>query len=166
MWWRPMAEYSMPLCCSRCLADQVDESWRLQAETRERCPEDAAATLVTTYWIDVPLCTKCYRDLTRLCWLFYLVGAMAGLVAAGLIWQFSDELIPAHMRDVPVGLGYVLLAAVGLIVTWGTGWALGHALVTCRLATYNPVAGQITFGCRAYQALFDEANRFMPKQRR
>jgi len=157
-----MTQYSMPLCCSRCLADDTPESWRLQAETREQDPDDRSVTLVTSYWIDVPLCQDCYRHLTRQCLLYWGVGAVVGLVTAGLVAQFGVPQLPAHMRDVPPALGYVLLAAVGLLVAWGTAWALGD-VQTRRLAAYNPVAGQIKFGSKEYQALFDEANLYMPK---
>ena len=159
-----MAEYSIPQCCSRCLADKVDESWRLQTQTRERCPEDAAATLVTSYWIDVPLCAKCYRDLTQQCWVLRGIGVLIGVVAAGLLVYFGPQLMTAQLRQVPPGRLGVCVAGIGMLVAWGAAEVLCE-LVSCGLATYQPTLGRIRFQNKGYQALFDEANRFMPKQR-
>jgi hypothetical protein len=61
-----------------------------------------------------------------------------------------------------LGVGVV---GIGMLVAWGAAHLMCE-LVSCGLATYQPTFGRIRFQNKAYQALFDEANRFMPKQRR
>ncbi|MCI0359802.1 MAG: hypothetical protein L0211_15100 [Planctomycetaceae bacterium] len=142
------------------MAKEPSESWMIQAETIEPHPDDATMTIETTYWTHVPLCEKCHGQLTRLGYLFWFVGIMGGAVAAGLVAHFAPQYIHRD-ANIPMALNILALVAVVGGVAWGIAWAC-KKFISCCLATYKPRQARITFGNKEYQALFDEANRYMP----
>jgi hypothetical protein len=157
----------LPECCARCLESETTKSWRISSQTRNQFKDDDSVTLVTTYWIDVPLCAACHRRLKTMSRLFWVAGLMAGLVTCGLLVEYvsaSVELNPwADAVSICVALGVVALV-VGIPAIC-VAWILHLVFVDGPLATYNPLTGRLSFGNKRYQQLYDQANQFLNTSR-
>lgn len=162
-----MIQSRLPECCARCLESETTKSWRISSQTRNHFKDDDRVTLVTTYWIDVPLCASCHRKLRTVSCLFWAVGLMAGLVACGLLVQYVSASGQLNLGDdafsICLSLG-VLLVVVG-IPACSIAWVLHLVFVDSPLATYNPLTGRLSFGNKRYQQLYDQANQFLNTRR-
>jgi hypothetical protein len=162
-----MVPSRLPECCARCLESETTKSWRISSQTRDQFQDDDSVVRVTTYWIDVPLCAACHRRLKTMCGLFWVAGAMAGIVACGLLVQFVSGPGPLNLGNDAMTIGMslgILLVAFGfpaLCVAWG----LHVFFVDTPLATYNPLTGRLSFGNKRYQQLYDQANQFLNTRR-
>lgn len=156
----------MPECCARCLAEETAKSWRISSQTRNRLKDQENTDLVTTYWIDVPLCAACFGRLRMVLGLFWLVGLMAGIAACGLLFQYlTGGRIELGSDAVSIGISIgVLLAIVG-IVACSVVWILNMVFVESPLATYDPLTGRLSFGNKRYQQLYDQSNQFVSTRR-
>jgi hypothetical protein len=132
----------------------------IKAESQERHPNEANVNIVTIYWTHVPLCQKCHHELVRQGYWSWFVGTLFGVATAGLLAVFAPQFIP-RFDQVPVGISAVVVLAIGVLVAWGIATA-GKQLVDAYLAIYSPLVSRLQFGNKQYQALFDEANRYMP----
>jgi len=123
--------------------------------------------LVTTYWIDVPLCATCHRQLRTMSCLFWVAGLMTGLAACGLLVQYvsaSDQLnLGVDAFSICLSLGALLLV-VG-IPDCSIAWVLHLVFVESPLATYDPLTGRLSFGNKRYQQLYDQTNQFLNTKR-
>jgi hypothetical protein len=157
----------LPECCARCLSTETEKAWRISSQTKNQFKDDDRWELLTTYWVDVPLCSSCHRQLMIMTRLFWICGAMAGVVACGLLVQFlspGGELsLGNDVASICASLGILLV--VGGIVAGPTIWFLYLLFVASPLATYNPLTGRLSFGNKRYQQLYDQANQSLNTSR-
>jgi hypothetical protein len=157
-----MNQFFMPPRCSRCLAEEPENSWTIRAETRE--PSEGNMTLVTYYAVDVPLCGVCHRKLTTIYWLFWVVAVMAGIVSGGLVANYAPQFID-RLDQAPLGAQIAMLFGIGAIISWCVAYVLHMGLIDLQVGCYSPLTNRINFGNKQYQQLFDQGNRYMPKSR-
>src|SRR5262245_8345345 len=115
-----MLQPRLPECCCRCLAKETPKSWQIDAQTRDRLKDRDDTDLVTTYWVQLPLCAACHRHLKTVGYLFWVVGIMAGIVACGLGVQYAMQ--HGFKQGLDVGnlaasIGFAVVV-VG-IIAWG-----------------------------------------------
>src|SRR5262245_30381825 len=143
-----MVPSRLPECCARCLGSETTKSWRISSQTRNQCKDDDRVELVTTYWVDVPLCGYFLRQLTPMSCLFWVAGLMAGLVACGLLVQYvsgSENLnLGTDALSICLSLGVLLLVIA--IPACSIAWVLHLVFVDSPLATYDPLTGRLSFG--------------------
>src|SRR3954452_7395550 len=143
----------LPECCARCLAEETSKSWRISSQTRNRLKDQENTDLVTTYWIDIPLCAACHGRLRTVLGLFWAFGLMSGVVVCGLLAQYLSGSRPISLGDDAVSIAIsigVLLFIVG-IVACSIVWVLYLVFVESPLATYDPLTGRLSFGNKRYQ---------------
>jgi hypothetical protein len=162
-----MIQSRLPECCARCLERETTKSWRISSQTRDRFKDDNRVELLTTYWIDVPLCASCHRKLRAISCLFLVAGLMAGLVACGLLVQYVSPSEHLNLGDdtlsICLSLGMLLLVVA--IPACSIAWVLNLVFVESPLANYNPLTGRLSFGNKHYQELYDQANQFLNTSR-
>src|SRR5262245_43475893 len=162
-----MTPSRLPECCARCLEHETKKSWRISSQTRNQFKDDDRVELVTTYWVDVPLCSACHRQLRTMSCLFWIAGLMAGLVACGLLVQYisgSDRFnLGVDALSICLSVGVLLLVVA--IPAGCIAWVLHLVFVDSPLATYDPLTGRLSFGNKRYQQLYDQANQFLNTRR-
>ncbi len=159
-----MTQFNLPQCCASCLADEATKSWRIEAETKE-VDRDSGNDITRFHRVYVPLCSSCHRHLWLQCWLFAIVGIMLGAVGVGVMLHFGPQLLATY-RGLSPRFMAVMTIGIGGIVAWGVGYTLRKGMVDAALALYQPREGRLWFGNQRYQALFENANPYMPTQRR
>jgi amino acid transporter len=149
-----MSEFKLPSCCSRCLAEEAEESW--QVGTEEVQSEGNTMTSILHH-VQIPLCQACHCQLKRQCVLYWAVGILVGSALAGVLAYVGPQLL-ASIKDVPVGLVILGLVVFVALSAWVIAWILRHVFVESRLAKYDPTTPRLAFGNKQYQELFDQAN--------
>jgi hypothetical protein len=157
----------LPECCARCLAEEATKSWRISSQTRNRLQDQANTDLVTTYWIDIPLCAACHSRLRMVLGLFWVVGVMGGLVACCLLAQFMSASGGIDLGEdaVSIGVSLGVLALIVGIVACSVVWFLYLMFIESPLATYDPLTGRLSFGNKRYQQIYDQSNSFVYTKR-
>jgi hypothetical protein len=150
-----MSHFQFPNACPRCLAKEPTQCWPLaysEYESRGR------ATIITTYYANVPVCRPCYREMNGFKWASYVVGAMIGIATGWLIYQALDG-----ATDESLGYPRALFAMVG--VTFGGVAGFFAALILQvllldigRFGHYRADENRLVFRDKSYQAMFDELN--------
>ncbi len=158
-----MTNFTLPSCCSRCLAEEAAQSWPVRAETREPHPCEEGKVIITYYWTQVPVCQKCRGELSWLCCAFWLVGAMAGVMTAMLLALYLPR--PETFGNTPMWVDLSVATAVVLFVACAVAAAC-RWLLDASVATYDPHQSRLRFGNRQYQARFDQLNSYLPRGRR
>src|SRR3954469_21738867 len=143
----------LPECCARCLAEETPKSWRISSQTRNRLKDQENTDLVTTYWIDIPLCAACHRRLRMVLGLFWVVGLMGGIVACALLvpWLSGGKQIELGDDALRIGISLGILALIVGIVACSVVWILNMVFVESPLATHDPLTGRLSFGNKRYQ---------------
>jgi hypothetical protein len=157
-----MSRFDLPNRCSKCLADQPTEFWRLS--TSEYKEGHGNSTVCVTYYTHVPVCKSCHRGLTGLSWLCWLVALSIGAVAVSLIVIYAPK-FNQHLDTFPPAIMFGGLAIVGGLIVWGSGWLLNTLFVDASLGAYMPHEQTIAFTNRDYQQLFDQANAHLVEDR-
>ena len=157
-----MVPSRLPECCVRCLHSETTKSWRISSQTRNQFKDDNRVELLTTYWVDVPLCAACHRKLKTISFLFWVAGLMAGIVACGLLVQFVSNSDHLNLGDdalsICLSLGMLLLVVT--IPAGAIAWVLHLVFIESPLATYDPLTDRLSFGNKRYQQLYDQTNQF------
>ncbi len=144
------AQFVMPRCCSRCLAEEPSESFTVHARMQVMYPDEYVYR-VKKYQADVPLCKKCKGVFRRRRYLFWILG----LVLA-VMFVFSVQV----ESDVPEGTQALSRFFLAGVMAWVIQW--GCKQLFNFVAAYDPASCRWEFANKKYQAMFDEANRFMP----
>src|SRR5262245_3658217 len=162
-----MTPSRLPECCARCLEHETKKSWRISSQTRNQFKDDDRVELVTTYWIDIPLCTKCHRLLRMISFMFWVAGLMTGIVACGLLVQYvsASKHLNLGVDALSICLSLGMLLLVIAIPACAISWVLHLVFLETPLATYNPLTGRLSFGNKHYQQLYDQANQFLNTRR-
>ena len=155
-----MSQFEIPNCCSRCLAPEANRTWQVGAEEVRSEGNTMTSTL---HQVELPLCQNCYRQLQRLCLLYWVVGILVSAVLGSALAWFGPELL-THVKDIPIGVVIFGLGVFVAMSAWFTAWILRDAFVQGPLAKYDPTVPRLAFGNKRYQELFDKANNLFYSQ--
>ena len=150
--------FRYPNVCSKCAKHEPGDTWEVVHSTIE-FPDGPPTGAVgerrnyNDYVARVPICNACRTALkksVRLCW---LVGAVAGAVAA---FYLMDYLASADLKP----QGRILLALLAAVTTTiGLGWVLRVVgMEGFGFAKLDGLNARLTFTNKEYQKLFDEQN--------
>jgi len=158
-----MCRYDFPECCAKCLAEGPTQAWKISGS--EYKPDAANSTVTVTSATHPPVCEACYRGLTGLSWLCWLVACSIAAVAVGATIYYAPQM-HLHLVNCPPWASVPGLALVGGLIVWASGSVLNTLLVDSSVGSYDPRTQTIEFANRQYQEKFESRNAHLVENRR
>ena len=144
-----MTHHRLPHVCARCAKGEPVATWPVYGPTR--CVDGPSATVSTTPFIDVPVCSACWWSMTGIKLLAWLIGLCVG----GFVFlYFNDFDVLRATRAMLLGGGLIGLIIVPF-VTWGLLTLMSSEITVGKIV---PELGAVVFHNEAYQAMFERAN--------
>jgi len=67
-----MSRYDFPECCAKCLAEGPTQAWKISGSEHKLGAANSTVTVISA--THPPVCEACYRGLTGLSWLCWIVA--------------------------------------------------------------------------------------------
>jgi len=150
-----MSRHNFPECCAKCLAEKPTQAWKISGS--ENKPGAANSTVIVASATHLPVCAACYRGLTGLSWLCWLVACSIAAVAVGATIYYAPQM-HLHLANCPPWASVPGLALVGGLIVWASGSVLNTLLVDSSVGSYDPQTQTIEFANRRYKELFETRN--------
>lgn len=143
---RDLAEHGsrFPHVCARCARGEPAGTCRVCGPTTT--VQGPAATVHTTPFVEVPICSKCQRTIYAIHAVYWIAGIVVGVSVAGVVLSLDGDFKT-------LAAGAALGGVLSFAFTAGIGQLCVSSLVS--LGKLDPTQNTVTFKNAEYQRIYD-----------